>query len=224
MRKFLLFIVLSLVMFSLHATNDTIYRNITVVQADSLILANNGNPDFIIIDFRTASECTSTGIIANAIHIDFYNPNHDSLVQALDHSKIYLIYCASGGRSGQMFVKMQQWHFREVYNMLGGMNAWISASYPTVTFTSVSEYKSDIYSNCVYPNPVSENSVIQINNPYSTSTQLEIFDISGKKLYAVPVLSDFISLSGYEFEKGEYFYLITSENKIITTGKFEVIK
>jgi rhodanese-related sulfurtransferase len=224
MKNILLFLVLVASIISLHATNDTIYRNLSVIQADSLIQANTGNPDFFIIDFRTASECTSTGIIANAIHIDFYNSKRDSLVQALDHSKIYLIYCASGGRSGQMFVKMQQWHFKEVYNMLGGMNAWLSASYPTVTYTSVSEYKSDILSSYVYPNPVSENSVIQIRNPYSTTSQLEIFDISGRKTYTIPVLSGIISLYEYKFRKGEYFYLITSGGIIRSTGKFEVIE
>ena len=222
-KQILLLAMVILTAWSAYSTNDTIYRNISVVQADSLIQANTGNPDFIIIDLRQAGPF-ALGHIVNAINIDYYASNFSALLDALDHSKKYLIHCQSGSRSAATFIMMQNKHFKEVYNMLGGISAWTGAGYPTVTGTLIVENNSNNQESIVYPNPVTSNSVIQINPLYSTSSQIEIFDISGKKSYTIPLISDIISLSEYKFEKGIYFYLITSESKVLTTGKFEVIQ
>jgi rhodanese-related sulfurtransferase len=56
--------------------------------------------------------------------LDFYAPTFESDLDALDKDKVYLIYCASGNRSGQAHDLMGQLGFREVYNMLGGMSAF----------------------------------------------------------------------------------------------------
>jgi rhodanese-related sulfurtransferase len=225
MRKqiFLFFIVILTTTWSAYSTNDTIYRNITVVQADSLIQANTGNPDFIIIDLRQASYYVN-GHIANAINIDYYAANFSALLDALDHSKKYLIYCQSGYRSGLTFTMMQNKHFKEVYNMLNGLPAWISAGYPTVTGTLITENNVKNFTSIVYPNPVTFNSVIQTNYSFSATDQIEIFNIMGKEIMVIPVTSNTISLSGCKFEKGEYFYLISSKEKILSSGKFEVFQ
>jgi phage shock protein E len=223
MKRFLLFLILVASMISLHATNDTIYRNLSVIQADSLIQANTGNPDFIIIDLRQATPFAN-GHIANAINIDYYDPNFSTILDALDHSKKYLIHCQSGARSGLTFTMMQNKHFKEVYNMLGGITAWISAGYPTVTGTIISENNINYSVSIVYPNPVSDNSVIQIESTDFSNAQIEIFDMSGRNIYTIPAIANIISLSQYIFKKGEYFYLITSSDRVLSTGKFAVIE
>jgi rhodanese-related sulfurtransferase len=159
--------------------NDTIYRNLSVTQADSLIQAEAGNPDFIIIDVRTIGECASTGILENSINIDFFNPDFDSLIQALDHSKRYLIYCASGSRSGQTFTKMQNFNFKEVYNMLGGISAWLSAGKPVVTCcTGIDLARQSQSRPLFYPNPVSSRFTLTIGSGYSG--ELWMTDIAGR--------------------------------------------
>lgn len=222
-KQILLLAIVILTAWSAYSANDTIYRNISVVQADSLIQANTGNPDFIIIDLRQANYFAS-GHIANAINIDYYASNFSSLLDALDHSKKYLIHCQSGTRSAATFTMMQNKHFKEVYNMLGGISAWTGAGYPTVTGTLIVENNLNNQESIVYPNPVLNNSVIQVNPLFLNSSRIEIFDISGKKAFTIPLISDIISLSEYKFEKGVYFYSIISENNVLSTGKFEVIQ
>jgi len=49
----------------------------------------------------------------------------------LNKNKIYLIYCRSGRRSENALNMMKELDFREVYNMLGGINSWKAEGLPT---------------------------------------------------------------------------------------------
>jgi rhodanese-related sulfurtransferase len=155
---------------------DTIHRAITVVQADSLITAYSANPDFVIIDVRQAVNY-NTSHIQNAINMDYYGATFAADIAALDHNKAYLVYCASGSRSTITFNMMVTGHFREVYNMLGGITAWISAGYPVVNgSTGFTDYTS--VPTTVFPNPAMDRLYIQSNG----FSFFELIDISGKIL------------------------------------------
>ncbi len=78
----------------------------------------------IILDVRTADECIE-GIISGALNIDIYKgQGFIYLIEELDKSKNYYIYCKSGGRSGQACSIMNQLGFENTYNLLGGMLEW----------------------------------------------------------------------------------------------------
>jgi rhodanese-related sulfurtransferase len=111
---------------------EPIYGKITVVQADSLIKANENNSNFIIIDVRTQEEY-STGHIENAININFNSPSFRNDINVLDKDNVYLIYCRSGGRSAGAFDVMKELEFQEVYELLGGIISWIDEGFPVVT-------------------------------------------------------------------------------------------
>lgn len=102
---------------------DPHFPDITATQSLSLLALRAEDPDFVIIDVRTASEYANRHII-NALNLDFYSPSFASDLEALDKNKVYLIYCASGNRSGQAHDTMLGLGFHEVYNMLGGMAAF----------------------------------------------------------------------------------------------------
>ncbi len=108
-----------------------ISENITPQKAFTLIQNNQNNPDFVIIDVRTPQEFAD-GHIANAVNIDFYSATFRNDINKLDKSKTYLIYCRSGGRSGNALNIMAELNFREVYNILGGINQWMAEGLPTV--------------------------------------------------------------------------------------------
>jgi len=59
-----------------------------------------GDEDFVILDVRTPEEIDK-GYIKNSIFIDFKNDNFIKEISKLDKSKVYLIYCKVGGRSGK---------------------------------------------------------------------------------------------------------------------------
>ncbi|HFU75066.1 MAG TPA: T9SS type A sorting domain-containing protein [Bacteroidetes bacterium] len=113
---------------------DTIYKTLLPLQCDSVIQANQSNPNFLIMDVRRPSEYIPQHL-EGAINRNYYDFDFDEQLDSLDHKKTYLIYCHSGSRSGKTFTKMINKKFREVYNMQGGITAWKYASLPvTDTF------------------------------------------------------------------------------------------
>lgn len=84
----------------------------------------------VVVDVRTADECKE-GVIPGAWMVDFYQ--EEKMTQAMaswDPARTYLIYCRSGGRSGQTLDLMKARGFTSVYHLEGGMGAWSRAGYP----------------------------------------------------------------------------------------------
>ena len=78
----------------------------------------------VFLDVRTPEEF-ERGIIPNAINIDIYKgQGFIYLLEELDKSKNYYVYCHAGSRSAKACQIMQQMDFKETYNLLGGMSAW----------------------------------------------------------------------------------------------------
>ena len=82
-----------------------------------------------LLDVRTPQEYTS-GHIASAFNLDIYDPGFKEALGKLDKERPVLVYCKSGGRSGQAAEMMGQMGFKEVYNLQGGMLAWANAGKP----------------------------------------------------------------------------------------------
>ncbi len=108
-------------------TPTQIIEDITPQEAFTLI---QNNPDFVIIDVRTPGEFAE-GHIENAINLDYYSETFRDELDKRDKNKTYIIYCRSGGRSGNALTIMDGLNFGEVYNVLGGMNSWKAEELPT---------------------------------------------------------------------------------------------
>lgn len=113
-------------------TRDTLLAHYSVLQCDSLIQANSTNPDFVILDLRTPGEYFPQHL-NGAINLDYFSPNFSLLLNSLPKHKFYLIHCASGARSANTFAMMPGMNFTRVVNMVGGINAWNSASLPVTS-------------------------------------------------------------------------------------------
>jgi rhodanese-related sulfurtransferase len=86
-----------------------------------------------LLDVRTASEFKQ-GHLLNALQADWTNAaEFAERVKYLDKNKPLLVYCASGGRSGQAAEWLVKQGFVKVDNLTGGMIAWKQASLPFVT-------------------------------------------------------------------------------------------
>lgn len=78
----------------------------------------------IILDVRTPEEFNS-GKIPNSINIDVYKgQGFIYLVDELDKTKNFYVYCRSGARSGQACSVMNQMGIPNAYNLLGGIMEW----------------------------------------------------------------------------------------------------
>ncbi len=174
--------------------NENIFKKLTVLQCDSLIKANENNPDFVIMDVRTPSSW-SPDHLEGSINRNYYDSDFTEQLDALPKHKTYLIHCQSGGRSSGTFTKMQNLGFEEVYDMQGGMSSWKSASLPT---TSVIEPKLMMVSR----EETTENSTTDTIKITVTNRANDILSFSPLELFDIhDIYSDFdesVSLGGAE--------------------------
>jgi len=106
------------------------YKTISATACDSLIKANEKNPDFVILDVRTP-DIWKADHLAGSINRNYYDADFKTQLSALPKTKIFLLHCQSGGRSGPTLTMMKSLNFVEVYEMSGGINTWKSKSLPT---------------------------------------------------------------------------------------------
>lgn len=84
--------------------------------------------EYVIIDIRTPQEFNSEHI-QGAINIDYYSPTFEEEISSLDKDKKYLFYCRSGSRSSNALPLFRELGFREVYELQGGIQSWVSSGY-----------------------------------------------------------------------------------------------
>ncbi len=78
--------------------------------------------DITLIDVRTDAE-VARGIIAGARHIPLFSlPQHSA---SLADAGSIVIYCQSGGRSAQACSYLAQQGIADLYNLAGGILAWV---------------------------------------------------------------------------------------------------
>lgn len=112
--------------------DGNLITDITIAQANDTILAYLDKDWFVILDVRTLTEY-NTMHLNQGVNLDFNSGVFSTEVAKFDKNKVYLLHCASGARSGQAKVIMQNLGFYRVYNMIGGINSWSSNGYPTTT-------------------------------------------------------------------------------------------
>ncbi|MFM7054947.1 MAG: rhodanese-like domain-containing protein [Bacteroidota bacterium] len=95
-------------------------KDVSVKEFSKLISAGKGT----LLDVRTPGEIAK-GSIKGSVNLDFFDDNFESKLAQLDKTKPVFVYCASGGRSADAMDMMKKKGFVEVYNMLGGYNAWV---------------------------------------------------------------------------------------------------
>jgi phage shock protein E len=79
---------------------------------------NNLTQDEMLLDVRTPEEFRQ-GHIAGAINLDISHPNIMQEIVNLDHSKTYIVYCRSGGRSQMASMIMQQKGLKVINSSVG---------------------------------------------------------------------------------------------------------
>ena len=78
----------------------------------------------VIIDVRTEDE-VNNGKIPGSLNFDIYKgQGFVYLVDDLDKTKNYYVYCAAGVRSANACGVMQQLGFENTFNLIGGFSQW----------------------------------------------------------------------------------------------------
>lgn len=97
--------------------------NITPAIALALLNDHKDDTNLTIIDVRTLGEYAPRHI-KGAVNLDYYAAGFEASLANLAKGRIYLVYCASGGRSGLAAGKMRSLGFLQVYNMTSGFSTF----------------------------------------------------------------------------------------------------
>ena len=110
------------------------YMNVTASEAEAMI---ESAPLIVVLDVRTRNEYDS-GHIRNAKLVPL--AELEGRLGELDEADEILVYCLSGGRSGMASQILADNGFLHVFNLLGGITAWISEGFPTyVKYSSIQD-------------------------------------------------------------------------------------
>lgn len=123
--KTLYTITLALLIFSCQSGE----KSVKTLSPQDFSEAIKNNPEGALLDVRTPGEVAS-GKINGAINFDFNSTDFQRNIEALDRSKTYFLYCASGKRSGKAQQMMSQMGFEKVTTLEGGFNSWKAAGMP----------------------------------------------------------------------------------------------
>jgi rhodanese-related sulfurtransferase len=98
------------------------HTDVTVDQARDLV---DSTDDLIVVDVREPSEyCDARGHIPGAVNYPLNSGVLQVRYEELPKDAPVLVVCRSGGRSNVVATFLDGQGFSEVYDMMGGMNAW----------------------------------------------------------------------------------------------------
>ncbi len=113
----------------LHASEERDQYGYFHVGAPEAAQIIESSPKVIIVDIRTPAEFNE-GHIKGALNIDYYAPNFDEQIAALDSNASYVLHCRSGGRSGRALSVLRENNLTNVTHLKGGVISWTKAGFP----------------------------------------------------------------------------------------------
>lgn len=78
----------------------------------------------VVIDCRKPEEL-QTGKLFDALHVNYLGEKFLDQLESLDSEKQYFVYCRSGRRSLRTCTLFKNGGIKNVYNLDGGLNAWV---------------------------------------------------------------------------------------------------
>jgi phage shock protein E len=111
MSRFLLLACFGMLSFAQPVVAQTASKAVPPAVAANFIK----QPNTVVLDVRTPAEF-ATGHLKGAQNIDFRASGFEDKISKLDKSKTYVLYCASGNRSGQTTVLMEETGFKQIIN------------------------------------------------------------------------------------------------------------
>ncbi len=118
---------------SLDTASTTITGSYHTVTVEDLASALASDPTAQLVDVREPAEWADTGVIAEALLISLGDLETRAPPELDGRRPVYVI-CRSGNRSRVGAETLVRLGFEQVYNVSGGMAAWIQAGFPVVPY------------------------------------------------------------------------------------------
>lgn len=110
-----------------YLAEQRLFKTVSVVDSKAML---ESIPSLLIVDVRSEQEYSQRHLMG-AVNIPLSDLHNR--IQEFDRSLVVLVYCDSGRRSPQACLLFANAGFTNVYNMEGGITAWINSGYPTVS-------------------------------------------------------------------------------------------
>lgn len=110
------------------STSQGTIGQVGVAEFDQVVQTNGTR----VIDVRTPAEY-SAGHLPGAVNIDVESSSFGAEIAGLDKTATYAVYCRSGNRSKVASQQLANDGFTHIYDLAGGINAWIGAGQPVVS-------------------------------------------------------------------------------------------
>ena len=124
LRGVIILLVL-MVVYCYSASAQPVVENVSSREMKKAIESEAG---VVVLDVRQPTEVV-VGKIPGAENIDIRQDEFWLKFKELNREKKYYVYCDNGGRSTSAARVMKQMGFKNVYNLLGGIEAWKSEGY-----------------------------------------------------------------------------------------------
>lgn len=98
-------------------------KNVTVISPETAQQKISDNPKILIIDVRTKGEY-SQGHLPKAKNIPLSSLEEHFTKNPINKDKEIILYCASGNRSRTAGKKLEKLGYTQIYDIMGGYNAW----------------------------------------------------------------------------------------------------
>jgi hypothetical protein len=194
--------------------SDNQSRHITIDKYENIYITGSSNFNTPHYRFLTVKFDSSGNLIWSRNYFDYALADNYGIRVLLDSSgNVYV-----GGIS---------------YNLQTGADITLIKYSQPMNIKNVQEIISsfELYQN--YPNPFNPSTTIKYTIPESSKIKISIFDLLGKE--AAVLIDDIIPAGSHEiifntndygnkFSSGVYFYRLISENNIILTKKFLLLK
>ena len=120
-------VIVSITCFNFCVGQQLFYWIISVSDARAMMQSSS---NVLVVDVRTPEEYAQ-GHLKGAINIPL--STLPLRINGLDQKRPILVYCQTGIKSAEASSILVRAGFTKVYNLEGGITAWINSGYPTVT-------------------------------------------------------------------------------------------
>ena len=166
------------------AAEEQMYQNITIDTANYMIKHENKYPNLVILDVRDPIEY-NLGHLYNSVLIPL-NELEAKIGELEDYkTSEIIIYCKSGYRSQQASEILGEYGFTKIYNMIGGILAWIDADYPIWTTShhiTVDEITDTNFELLIEPQLLYYTGCYSCDENYECPSQSESISITSEVL------------------------------------------
>ena len=112
-----------LISISIFSCKGQTSKNVITLEPKTFSEKIIATPNAQIIDVRTPQEFTGSHL-DNALNIDWFSDTFEANVQKLDKTKPVFVYCKTNNRSIEAAEKLEEFGFKTIYNMSGGLLKW----------------------------------------------------------------------------------------------------